>query len=198
MPVPKKRQNKTQKDLRQKRWFKASQLTSQSDVVVTLLSHNCEHGHFRICKQQLVFIPNSLQRFANTMLENWQKQQQALWSIQSLEKPSKMKIPPQHLRDIRNANGDTSDLCAISQHFADGTHTAADLDVTIVDAVSPITNVHPAIFTPLRLRNEWLWRRRLRASLNVRVNWRSSFPGRSSARSRAPRGSVGHWDASHR
>ena len=91
-----------------------------------------------------------------------------------------------YLTDIRDPAEPTHGVCAITRHFRDPEHTVDDLEFLLVDKVSPLANFHPAVITPIRLRLEWLWIRRLDASLNIRRNWRASFPGGGASRGHTP------------
>ena len=92
----------------------------------------------------------------------------------------------QYLREIAaGPRGNQNGICAITEHFLDGSHSVADVEFTLVDSVPATCNFHPAVIAPMRVRLEWLWINRLESSLNIRRNWRSSFPGGAAfARSR--------------
>ena len=87
---------------------------------------------------------------------------------------------PQYLSCIRRRSG--HDGCAITRHFLEDDHTVEDFGFIIIDQIPHRAGIKPGVRDAMRVRFEMLWINRLRASLNIRRNWRISLSGGRAAR----------------
>ena len=65
--------------------------------------------------------------------------------------------------------------CAIEAHFQASSHSLADISIQYA-AVIPQRLADSEVVNLMRARLENLWIRRLRAKINMRIQWRHSFP----------------------
>ena len=83
---------------------------------------------------------------------------------------------PHYIRAALDPRSSASGAGAIANHFCEDGHSIDDLCITLVDAV-PTNKRFAVVYWCVRKRLENRWIHRLGATLNVRRNWRSFFPG---------------------
>ena len=67
--------------------------------------------------------------------------------------------------------------CAIHRHFMQAGHSINDLEITLVDKISPSLLIKKSCIPSVRVRMENRWTRKLGATLNERRRLHHSFPG---------------------
>ncbi len=83
---------------------------------------------------------------------------------------------------IRDRHAPSSTSCSILKHFLETEHSINDLQIAFVASLPSTMTVSPSTQHTSRIRLEWMWIKRLQATLNTKTNLRHFFSGYSSAR----------------